>query len=753
MKVTIKNIASFKEEPQTLHLKESIGLAYGLNGTGKTVLSNFIYSIANSATTELSSLYQDCDTKDLDDSKLYVFNQRFIEDNFLNNDMQKAIFTLGSINVNIKRKIDKIDNKIKRISLRREEEEASLVGVRTRKAEVEKDLEDKVWGHKNTLLRDKTIEKLLIKGFQTKALYLKKIKSTPLLDIGNTNTNILKGSISPEEAVRRTGVYLTTSLERLPSIDIQLEEKNQLRIIEQDSLLLGSHTSTRISNIKKLVDSNGNLNWIKDGLEYLDQACSSPSCPFCSQGISQKILDDIKSLFDDSYHDLEKLKDTYVVCQDTLIKRIQGLLEKENSYKALEACHQLFMDIKKEAECIEILLQKNLKEIDTKLADMSHVCKFEALDFEPLEKQIRFLKTAVNTFNSRIENPTDLENELKLSYWHSLRRHFDDYIVAWQKENENLEKQIYRSTRVLKIRQKGQDKFEKSKKALVGQQTDTSQAVSNINDIIKSWSLSGFEITEIKTQNDDSTELTQYQLTRGNPNEKVFQTLSEGEKSIISFLYFVEQSCENSEAADKGKIAVIDDPISSLSSQHIFNISYLIKNKFIANSSFHKVLILTHSLYFYDEICRLIPKNKDWENKVQWFRISKSKNSSKINPARENEISGSYREFWRVVESDENSFAAANAMRHILEHFFGFIGSPKTYRNTLDKLLKKDAQEFAPFYRYINSGSHSDSTNTDLMDLKEFDIEQIKGQFKEIFKKAGHIEHYASMMKEIKRKS
>ncbi|AST67247.1 hypothetical protein BFG07_00105 [Kosakonia cowanii] len=64
----------------------------------------------------------------------------------------------------------------------------------------------------------------------------------------------------------------------------------------------------------------------------------------------------------------------------------------------------------------------------------------------------------------------------------------------------------------------------------------------------------------------------------------IYKTLSEGEKTLITFLYFLEL-CDGRLDSDnednKEKLIVIDDPISSLSHDYIYEISSLIHHRII----------------------------------------------------------------------------------------------------------------------------------------------------------------------------
>lgn len=103
--------------------------------------------------------------------------------------------------------------------------------------------------------------------------------------------------------------------------------------------------------------------------------------------------------------------------------------------------------------------------------------------------------------------------------------------------------------------------------------------------------------------------------TNTNP---IFDSLSEGEKNFIAFLYFFQLCIGTDDLQRNGskkKIIVIDDPVSSLDSQALFIVSTLIHsliqrkaddNKpirmLLKNENIAQVFILTHNIYFYKEV-------------------------------------------------------------------------------------------------------------------------------------------------------
>ncbi|CAH0122830.1 hypothetical protein PAE9249_05442 [Paenibacillus sp. CECT 9249] len=86
------------------------------------------------------------------------------------------------------------------------------------------------------------------------------------------------------------------------------------------------------------------------------------------------------------------------------------------------------------------------------------------------------------------------------------------------------------------------------------------------------------------------------------------QTLSEGEKTFVTFLYFMHllNGSNNRDLITENKVVVIDDPISSLDSNVLFIVSNLILKLIddIRNNQNNivQLFVLTHNVYFHKEV-------------------------------------------------------------------------------------------------------------------------------------------------------
>ena len=120
-------------------------------------------------------------------------------------------------------------------------------------------------------------------------------------------------------------------------------------------------------------------------------------------------------------------------------------------------------------------------------------------------------------------------------------------------------------------------------------------------------------------QSDDQTKTFKFRIKRGND---LAHNLSEGECSIIAFCYFMAK-LQEPETQGKKLIIYVDDPISSLDSNHIFFIYSLISSDIVGPIGkdesgkrlyqHSQIFISTHNLEFFKYLKQLIkisPKNQ-----------------------------------------------------------------------------------------------------------------------------------------------
>ena len=275
--------------------------------------------------------------------------------------------------------------------------------------------------------------------------------------------------------------------------------------------------------------------------------------------------------------------------------------------------------------------------------------------------------------------------------------------------------------------------------------TNTITTVQDINASLLSFGFTGFSIQPF--------EQNRYQLHRGD-GTLAKDTLSEGEVTFITFLYFYHlcKGGRTESSINTDRVIVIDDPISSLDSNILFVVSSLVKDiiKNVKNDDNHKfkqLIILTHNIYFHKEIS-FVNGQAQSENTVNFWKLRKSENkTSIINYQNKNPIYSSYEMLWRELQESKGSpIAIQNSMRRIIENYFKILGSMGD-DDILSKFTCRNEQLICKsLICWVNDGSHCIPDDL-FIDGQFASIDEYNRIFEAVFEKTGHISHYNMMMR------
>lgn len=725
-KITISNVASYKEET-SLETKSKVNLIYGLNGSGKTTISNYLYDLHDLD-------FENCSVKGFNEEqqKILVYNQRFVEDNFYEQDVQKGIFTLAEENKQALQQIK--DARQKKGDLQKEQSnpETGLYKQREdKKEEIEnatKDAYDRIWEAKQKYTGgDRIFDNA---GFFTglknnKDKLFNHLSSLKLQDTSNTLKSI-------EKELQELGSEGAVSRQK-----IQLLKVDLFKEIESDPIFQEEIIGSQNSSVAALIENLGNSDWVRQGLGYVSEG--NETCPFCQEDtLTGELQREIRSYFDETYErkiqKLRSLQRSYEEKQKTLKSdEYQRDYFDESQRREIVG---LFRDL-------ENVLKSNLTVITGKITSASQgvSLKNSKVQLERINAFVEERNEEIDEFNQKIRNHEATIRNLKDEFWQVLRKEYDPTIAFYAERKKQLE--IEKERLVEKIDQLAEDIHEQDK-IISDNQNQTinlEQTIEEINNHLLDFGIEGFKIIKHDQEN--------YRIRRvPEQGGAQFKSLSEGEKIIISFLYFMEL-CKGKESREdmKSKIVVIDDPISSLSHMYVFNVAELIKKHFLdpKQEDFIQCFILTHSWYFFHELVNKRYAESDEKDKKglqKFFRITK-KGRSFIEKMKHSEIKNDYEFYWDIVKdaSQENMPLMANAMRNIVEYFFGFMDKSADIKKIFRKTEFSDSK-FQSFKRYMDRESHSDPLN--ISDYKEFEVDVFREAFKQMF--ASHPEHYEKYM-------
>ena len=500
--------------------------------------------------------------------------------------------------------------------------------------------------------------------------------------------------------------------------------------MEQNTIFQEVIKGSETSAVSELIQRLNNSDWVRQGIKNYT-ILDKETCPFCQQEtLTEKLKQDIEDYFDENY---KGKIDTLERLQKENEKNLENMAKVEDYKKdffSKESC----LNIEELFTKLEYILRTNRDSIKEKIGTPS-----KTIELQSSEKVLKEINTWIEErnkeiieYNNKLADKQNTIETLKTEFWKIQRKEYNETIKNYENQKQKLytEKQ-----KIEKDIQHIDINIGRKNTLIKEEQTKVSDIDTTIDSINKH--LIDFGINEFFIEKHGEYK---YKIQRKKQNdEDIFSSLSEGEKTVISFLYFIELSKERENPKDtKGKIVVIDDPISSLSHIYIFNISELIKSTFMReqdNNNMLQCFILTHSLYFFHELA-----NKS-KNNIKYFRIIKKENSE-IKNMKKTDIRNDYESYWDIIKNSNESLMA-NAMRNIIECFFGFVRKKNGIKKIFEIKKFKD-NKYQSFKRYMNRYSHNDMVN--INDYKDIDINMFKEAFELMFKEAGYEKHYSKYM-------
>ena len=233
----------------------------------------------------------------------------------------------------------------------------------------------------------------------------------------------------------------------------------------------------------------------------------------------------------------------------------------------------------------------------------------------------------------------------------------------------------------------------------------------------------------------------------------VSNTLSEGEETFITFLYYLQlaKGSVNAATVSNRKILIIDDPICSLDSTILYVVSAMVKELIkevkTGESNIEQIFILTHNIFFHKE-ASFVNGRTTTETTVNYWIIRKNENKSTITAyGQENPISTTYELLWKELKSSSqiSLISMQNTMRRIIENYFSMLGNNKEDFVINSFATVEDQVICRSLFHWINDGSHSIPDDL-YYSVHSASPEKYKEIFKKVFEVTGHLAHYNMMM-------
>lgn len=728
-----------------------VNFFYGNNGAGKS-------SIAHAIEEDDGVVW--ADGKSADDYDVLVYNQDFINENFVNYGDLKGVFIFGEEDIEAKKRIAELTEEKKKKSDAKvaagEDYKQKTAGVDaaltqfqdacfSKTADIRKRFEKCMDGKKQK------------RNFAEAVLGEKTPKEHDLPELERLYGVAFDDTARAYAEFKKAGATTYGSLPGKEMLD----------------KVIVSSSDTPFARFLKALGSTAS-DWVRDGHTHFSGSAGG-KCPYCQQKLPANFENEIAATFDAQYQqdirDLGQFQSTYGRETADIVRVLQT-----NTTDAMPS-----LDLRAYQEKLSLLESKfevNRQRIAEKVKEPSKTVSLEDTDTLLLEigAMIDGINKLIKANNDVIAAKKSSKEKCKTEIMQYLAFMLADEVTSYKDEVARLEKEIKEITERGTLLRKEISELTREISELNKHNANTEAAIDSINKILRDSGFQGFSIRA-----KDGVENV-YEIVR--ENGTVAENLSEGERNFIAFLYFYHRvrGSMNSEEL-KEKIVVIDDPVSSMDSTALFIVSAIVReminvcrnnteylNPQVPGDYIKQLFILTHNVYFHREVTY---QQVGYYNCTSFYMIRKNDNVSTVKlckrqnkeiPSEEenyNPVQNSYAALWDELRDLHSTIPALNVMRRILEYYFlqlcGYEGSDLRSivlekKENREKFIKQvegekpditDYQLASSLLAYINNPNGiSDGLNY-VEDCE--DAEAYKRVFQMIFDALGQSQHYKMM--------
>ncbi len=723
--LAVAKVATYPEAGQRLHGLKQINFIFGTNGSGKTTISRVLADSAAYPTCPM--IWQRGRAVET-----LVYNSDFVERNFTEH--LRGIFTLGELEAGKLEQIEEARQKVSgyqeqidklKLQLGSTAEGTGKVGDLKRlrvafeercwqiKSEHDAEFKRAFEGLRNSKERfcDRVIDEAAGNNSELQSLEVLRTKALSVFSDG-------AAKIAP-----------------LSTFDI-----SKLASFESDPILSKRVIGKEDIELAPLIRRLGNSDWVRAGLHFVEGA--DTPCPFCQKTMEAELVRKLNDLFDETYladiEAIDSLRDAYATWSQAILDVSESALTS-GSVIDPDAFRPL-------VERLRAIIDLNKTHLERKRREPS-----SRVTLEPVADAASAIATVIANANAEISRHNTLVDNLAAErttltseIWRFVCDANKAAIDEFISNKTTLDKTLEGMSNGLTSKAADLAAAKRTLSDLEASVTSVQPTVTEINGILGSFGFTSFRLATAGDRNES------YVIVRDDGSSAT-NTLSEGERSFISFLYFYHLIRGSIEASgvNSDRVVVFDDPVSSLDSDVLFIVSALIKRVLTEACSgagrIKQVFVLTHNIYFHKEVTFDPDRKVEKRSHETFWIVRKTDGGSTINGFPNNPIRTSYEMLWEEVRNPVRpSLTIQNVLRRILEHYFTILGNMDK-DSIVQKFSGRDQQICSSLFSWINDGSHNFADEL-YVSLDETTVEKYLAVFRRIFVETGHEAHYKMML-------
>lgn len=686
---------------------KKINLIYGLNGKGKSSFAQFVQNHINDKNI---FEYSQENYKIFNYDELYKRNTLYINDD----DKQDAFssFYAGDDIVQIIQKRNKILEKIDKANLIKQNEEKQRQTNEHNKEKL-----------KENIARDtrKILNKIDSNKYKTPQSYTKR----EIADIDFNNANILS-----DDEFENCKKY---SINKIP---------DEVNLFDFDRLQKLSNGITAFQEMLKEAPENQAIEEFKQDSELESFAKAAinlknkypqeynEKCPLCKQNILQvKLWETLEKHFNQEYQKfVERLNKAKIFFENAEkeLNNFENWLNKNLiTTKIMLGEKQIGIDdLRQEYLKLIKVVNNDLKELLQKLQQKLNTPNSKDIEFI---EEIGFSESLERILSNELKNIIDSHNKQRASYQNiinenitKIKRHF----IAKEKDGFlDIQKKITANDRHIKKIENCikhyNEKIEETDKKL----KEMDKGFEQLNYDLKEWFFEDIRFEKISDSH--------YKIQRQNFNGEWIDCksgLSEGEKTIVSVIYFINSYLANLNNLQECPLLIIDDPITSLDSQNKDKIvNYIVKKVESHQRERGQLFILSHDKA---TLINFNKRLKTQKEEKQILEISKRKLTSELNVLEkiglENDLRVIYNKLKNYIDN-ENVDTAQNIKelpRQLLEGLFAIaFENVSNFTSCYENMLKNmgiEEQYSAGDIQKLNHNKNAEEKDDEVLNKCKF---------------------------------
>ena len=453
-----------------------------------------------------------------------------------------------------------------------------------------------------------------------------------------------------------------------------------------------SHFVTPSKTLKRLADKPDAEMWVREGM---DLNKNSSICLFCGNTLSADLYKELDSHFSAEYESfratIERAMGMIAECSIVAAPNKESLhIKHHKDYEVAKRDYDIAAG--EAASFVKEVLEK----LDNKLKHLTTSTPYEfTFDIEGFKQKEATLNNIIRENQATNSNIVSIKNSLQKEIMNSI---ICSAIVERSYKTET--KYLSKSFTAIQNRESKKRQLESRRDEVKAEISNLHKGIESVNKLLKQYFGNTTDIN-IQASKDEQGNPTML-LKRGT---EFAQNLSDGERTSIAFSHFLV-SLEDQNSPNKSNcIIFIDDPISSLDSNHTHLTFIFIE---ALSQLCKQIFISTHNYEFF----KLFARNHEWKNK---FYITRKNGVSIIEDVPlilkdfRSEYNYLFYRIWNCQQKqiEEDLYILPNVMRRFLEMFSAFkLPNGRTLDERLTRILGHEIKSLH-ISSIVNEDSHS----------------------------------------------